>query len=160
MGQEICDYCGGSGRDAVIPANRCYKCHGIGTYWVQDPLKIEIPDSPGSSGVGAHPGSRQYQMLPWLQRLLDRIPGWLNLVFAVIGSAAGISLAQALGYSSHSGIALFAVGGFLAGLGLLPLSIVLTDLTIQFTLGLIKIAIVLAFFGGIAYAVLKWTGAL
>lgn len=57
-------------------------------------------------------------------------------------------------------MAIFAVSGFLAGLGFLRLSIMLIDLTIQFTFGLIKIAIVLAIFGGIAYAVLKGTGAL
>jgi hypothetical protein len=41
----------------------------MGWYWIQDPVRIDIPDSPTSSGDGgAHRGGGQYQMLPWTRR--------------------------------------------------------------------------------------------
>lgn len=162
MGQEICSYCSGSGRDAINPTHQsCWKCHGMGTYWVQDPIKSYEPGSSSSpSGENSSAGhGKQYQMLPWMQRVLDSIPRWLNFLFAVIGSGAGISLAQAVGSSTHSSMALFAAGGFFMGLVFLRLAVVLVDLIIQFTVGLVKIAIVLAIIAGIVYALLQWIGA-
>lgn len=37
----ICDYCGGSGRDAVSPSTHtCFQCGGTGTMWETDPQPV------------------------------------------------------------------------------------------------------------------------
>jgi len=160
MGMETCSYCSGSGRDAINPTHQsCYKCHGIGTYWVPDPIKSSVPGSSSSSGgASSSGGGRQYQMLPWMQRALDSIPGWLNVLCAVIGSGAGVVLAQTTDSPTNGSMAIFAGVGFFVGLGFFRLTIILLDLCIQFTFVLIKIALVVAIFGGIIYGVIKFIG--
>lgn len=93
-----------------------------------------------------------------MQRCLDAIPGWLNVLCAVIGGGVGVVLAQATDSPSNGSMAMFAGGGFFVGLGFLRLSVILTDLCIQFTVALVKIALVVAIFGGIIYGVIKFIG--
>lgn len=161
MGQETCSYCGGSGRDAINPTHQsCYKCHGFGYYWVPDPIKSYTPGTSSSSSVGntSSSSNRQYQMLPWMQKVLDAIPGWLSFLFAVLGSGAGIALAQMSESASNSRLAIFAVCGFFIGFVLLRLAVVLVDFAIQFTIVLVKIAFVVAIVGGTVYGVIKYLG--
>lgn len=126
--------------------------------WVQDPVKIDIDKTFPKTDSATQQPTRQYQLLPWMQKVLDSIPIWLNLLFAVIGCNVGVILAQTNNYTSNISMVIFAVAGFFAGLFFLRLSAILVYLTVQFTIVLVKIAIVLGIVGSIAYAILKWIG--
>lgn len=152
MGQEICGYCGGSGRDAINPSqSSCWKCGGMGGYWVQDTIKSHLPNPPRPSGG-------QYRLLRPMQRVLDSLPRWLNVIVAVVGGALGIALGQAIYPSTDTATWAFGAGGLSAGFIVLPLIVVLIDFVMRLTIVLVKLAIAAAIIGGVTYAILQFVG--
>lgn len=158
MGIKTCDYCGGSGRDPIVPSqSSCYKCAGTGSYWVQDQIDSQVPDS--ISNNNGHKLDKQYKLLPFMQSLLDflnSLPSWVNLIFAVIGGAIGVTLSQATDSSTNTTSWIFGVVGFFIGIIFLRLIVVLFDVSIQLMISIVKLAIVFAIIGGIIYMLLQF----
>ncbi len=148
---KTCDYCGGSGRDAVTPQTAsCWKCHGTGSYWEADPA----PSSSSGGRSSGHSGTRgSYSMLEWTEDLLESIPRWLNWSIACVGLVFGYWVVQQSGPANSMAIVLSS--GFFALLGFasLRIGIVVLDLVIQLSWGLVKIAVALGIFAGILYIV-------
>lgn len=149
MAQRICDYCGGSGRDAVTPStSSCWKCNGMGSYWEQDPIQSTTPAPPGP----LRRGGGGYRPLPYTQKLLDSVPKWLNWTTAAVGGVLGMMLGQAVDPSAD--VAMWVIGGLgaLLGYAAIPLMIGLADLLVQLTMLVVKVALVLGIGAGLVYA--------
>jgi hypothetical protein len=154
MGQKICDYCSGSGRDAVTPGTMsCWKCHGMGSYWEADPVPVGRTSAAGTRSAQDRRGGGQYRLLPFMQSLLDGIPRWLKWISAVVTAVLGLGLGQEVDPSADTAMWVFGGLGAVLGYYALPALIVLADATIQLTVVLVKLAIALAILAGVGYAV-------
>lgn len=153
MPQVVCDYCGGSGRDAITPTRAsCWKCSGMGVYWVQPKTETSIP-APGRPAP-----ARKYALLPFMQALLDSVPRWLNVALAIAGLVAGAALGRAIDPSMGGGFWLVSIGGLALGAVILPLVITMTDMCLRLALVLLKVAVVVAIAGAVIYGLLRLSG--
>jgi hypothetical protein len=122
-----------------------------GTIPEQDRNEPYSSDSCNPSGAG-------YQLLPFMQGMLDFIPWWLDAIVAVLGGALGIALGQRIDPSTNVGMWVLGPAGFLLGFGFLRLVVVLIDFSMQLILVLVKLAIAVAIIGGVIYGLLQLIG--
>jgi len=149
MSTEVCGLCGGSGQDPITPSKHCPKCGGIGTIFVYKAYEYRPSDSPPSN----YRNRSKYKLLPVFQSLLNflnSLPKWVNFSIAVIGCIFGIVFAQANNYANTT-IWIFGAIGFILGIIFLRLTVVLVDFSLQLTMVVARLAIVLAIIGAILY---------
>jgi hypothetical protein len=104
------------------------------------------------------PSGGPYQLLPFMQKISDALPWWLNLIVAVMGGALGMVLGQRVNPSADAAMWIFGVGGFCVGFVFLGLIVMLVDFLMQLMLWLVKLAIAVAIIGGVIYGLFQLIG--
>jgi hypothetical protein len=110
-------------------------------------------NEPYSSGP-SYSSSAGYRLLPFMQRVLDYLPWWLNAIVAIVGGALGIGFGREIDPATNVGMWILGAAGFLVGFGFLRLVVVLIDFSLQ----LMKLAIVVAIIGGVIYGLVQLIG--
>jgi hypothetical protein len=104
------------------------------------------------------PSGGPYQLRPFMQKISDSLPWWLNLIVAVMGGALGMILGQRIDPSTDAAMWIFGVGGFCVGFVFLGLIVMLVDFLMQLMLWLVKLAIAVAIIGGVIYGLFQLIG--
>jgi hypothetical protein len=84
-----------------------------------------MPDDPIHKKRSGAKGGGQYRLLPFMQRLSDSLPGWVNVIVAVVGGALFMVVGPAMYPSAGIAVRIFGILGLFVGFVLLPLTMLL-----------------------------------